>query len=174
MRDGAFFAPAIELGIKPFYYIHEGGYFVFASEIKALLAFPGIRAIADDEAVLSFLVHGNCDYGERTVFRGIKALQASCCLNVDLRTTQCKPSRYYRVESKPGADQSDEEHIEGLRDLLLCSMRKHLISDVRVGSCLSGGLEFIGSGRAHRKNRTRPPGSGDSGRQKALHLHLLL
>ena len=118
-RSGAFFAPATNSGIKPFYYFNEGGYFVFASEIKALLAFPGVQAIADEEAVLSFLVHGNCDYGERTVFRGIKALQASCCLNVDPRTTECKPSRYYRVEPKPASDQGDDERIEGLRELLL-------------------------------------------------------
>jgi asparagine synthase (glutamine-hydrolysing) len=129
------------LGIKPFYYIHEGGYFVFASEIKALLAFPGVQSTADDEAVLSFLVHGNCDYGERTVFRGIKALQASHCLSVDLRTTQCTPWSYYCVEPKSAPDQSDEERIEGLRELLLSTMRKHLISDVRIGSCLSGGLD---------------------------------
>jgi asparagine synthase (glutamine-hydrolysing) len=139
--QGRLFCARDRLGIKPFYYMNEGGYFVFASEIKALLAFPGVQAIADDEAVLSFLVHGNCDYGERTVFRGIKALQASHCLSVGLRTTQRNPSRYYCVEPESRPDQSDGERIEGLRELLLCTMRKHLISDVRVGSCLSGGLD---------------------------------
>jgi asparagine synthase (glutamine-hydrolysing) len=129
------------LGIKPFYYTSQGGYFVFASEIKALLAFPGVQAVADDDAVLSFLGHGNCDCGERTVFRGIKALRASHYLSLDMRTKQFAPRRYYCLEPKPVHAQTDEEQIEGLRELLLETVRKHLISDVRVGSCLSGGLD---------------------------------
>ncbi len=129
------------LGIKPFYYARRNGYLVFASEIKALLAFPGITAAADDDAVLSFLVHGNCDYGERTVLRGITALPASHCLTLDLRTRQLASRRYYRVEPGPLHGGNDDEQVQGLRKLLMETMRKHLISDVRVGSCLSGGLD---------------------------------
>jgi asparagine synthase (glutamine-hydrolysing) len=129
------------LGIKPFYYTTQGAYFVFASEIKALLAFPGVRAVADDDAVLDFLVHGNCDVGERTVFRGVKALQASHCLSLDMRAKQFAGRRYYCLEPKPIPGQTDETRIAGLRELLTDVMRKHLISDVRIGSCLSGGLD---------------------------------
>jgi asparagine synthase (glutamine-hydrolysing) len=129
------------LGIKPFYWTSQRGYFVFASEIKALLAFPGVQAVTDDDAVHDFLVHGNCDCGERTIFRGIKALRASHCLSLDMRAKQFAPRRYYCLEPKPVHVQTDEEQIEALRELLLGTMRKHLISDVRVGSCLSGGLD---------------------------------
>ena len=76
-RTGRLFCARDRLGIKPFYYATPTGYFVFASEIKALLAFPGLTPIADDDAVVDYLVHGNCDYGERTVFRGVKALSAA-------------------------------------------------------------------------------------------------
>jgi asparagine synthase (glutamine-hydrolysing) len=74
--DGAqagLFCASDRLGIKPFYWTSQRGYFVFTLEIKALLAFPGVQAVADDDAVHSFLVHGNCDCGERTVFRDINA-----------------------------------------------------------------------------------------------------
>src|SRR3989449_7377333 len=62
---GRLFCARDRLGIKPFYYAMPAGAFVFASEIKALLAFPGVDATPDDEAVVAFLAHANCDYGER-------------------------------------------------------------------------------------------------------------
>jgi asparagine synthase (glutamine-hydrolysing) len=129
------------LGIKPFYYAHRDGYFVFASEIKSLLAFPGVQAVANDDAILSFLVHGNCDFGERTLLRGINALQASHCLSLDVPAKRLAVRRYYSLSPRPVHDLKDEERIERLRALLVETMRKHLISDVRVGSCLSGGLD---------------------------------
>src|SRR5713226_141019 len=58
---GRLFCARDRLGIKPFYYATPGDYFLFASEIKALLPFPGLQAVADDEIVLGFLVHSNCD-----------------------------------------------------------------------------------------------------------------
>ena len=142
--DGAqerLFCARDRFGIKPFYYMLHGGYFIFASEIKALLAFPGVQPAADDDAVLSFLVHGNCDYGERTMFLGVKALVASHCLSVDFRSKRFAPRRYYSIEPVDVPGHSDDERIEELRELLVRSMRMHLISDVRVGSCLSGGLD---------------------------------
>ena len=57
------------LGIKPFYYAAISDYFIFASEIKSLLSFPGIEPVADYAAVLGFLIHANCDYGSRTMVR---------------------------------------------------------------------------------------------------------
>jgi asparagine synthase (glutamine-hydrolysing) len=128
-------------GIKPFYYALQNGYFIFASEIKTLLAFPGVEAVADDEAVLGFLTHGNCDYSERTMFRDIKSLPASHCLDIDLSTRQFEPRPYYQLNPHTRYDMSDADQIERLQELLVDSVRKHLISDVRIGSCLSGGLD---------------------------------
>src|SRR5438876_81554 len=73
---GRLFCARDRVGIKPFYYATPGGYFVFASEIKALLAFPLCKAVPDDEAAVGFLVHANCDYGQRTAFRDSFALPA--------------------------------------------------------------------------------------------------
>src|SRR3989442_9553304 len=71
---GRLFAARDRLGIKPFYYATPGGVFAFASEMKALLACPGLDATPDDDAVVGFLIHANCDYGERTLLRAVKAL----------------------------------------------------------------------------------------------------
>src|SRR2546428_13689874 len=71
---GRLFCARDRLGIKPFYYAMPAGAFVFASEIKALLAFPGVDATPDDEAVVALLAHADCDYGERALLRAGPAL----------------------------------------------------------------------------------------------------
>jgi asparagine synthase (glutamine-hydrolysing) len=140
-RKGRLFATRDRLGIKPFYYATADGYFIFASEIKSLLSFPGLDAEADDDAVFGFLAHGNCDYGERTVVKNVKALPAAHSLTLDFSERRIKTSRYWQLKPAPKNDARDREQIERLKDLLLDSTRKHLISDVRAGSCLSGGLD---------------------------------
>jgi asparagine synthase (glutamine-hydrolysing) len=149
-RRGRLFCARDRLGIKPFYYAMPKGYFIFASEIKGLLPFPGTEVEADDDAVVGFLVHGNCDYGERTVLKGVKALLAGHALTLDVASKQLAIKRYWSL--KPNHDlvapaslaseaKMDEERVTALRERLLDTMRLHLISDVRAGSCLSGGLD---------------------------------
>src|SRR5260370_488889 len=94
-RQRRLFCARDRLGIKPFYYAIVREHFLFASEIKALLSFPGLQAVADDENVLGFLVHGNCDYGERTAFRDVKALPAAHCLTLDPGTPPLKGQPYW-------------------------------------------------------------------------------
>ncbi len=146
-RRGRLFCARDRLGIKPFYYATPTGYFIFASEIKGLLPFPGVEVEADDDAVVGFLVHGNCDYGERTIFKRVKALPAGHALTLDVATKRLAVRRYW--ELKPNHDlvapasaaNADDERIAALRDRMLDTMRLHLISDARAGSCLSGGLD---------------------------------
>jgi asparagine synthase (glutamine-hydrolysing) len=140
-RRGRLFCVRDRLGIKPFYYVAAGGFFIFASEIKSLLSFPGVEASADDEAVLGFLAHGNCDYGERTVVRNVKALPAAHSLVLDIGAKQIVMKQYWNLQPRPENGAGDKESIDRLRALLLEIMRKHLLSDVRAGSCLSGGLD---------------------------------
>src|SRR2546430_11099063 len=90
------FCPRDRLGIKPFYYATPPGAFIFASEIKALLAYPGLEARADDEAVVGFLVHANCDYGERTLLTSVKALAPAHALTLAAATGRFAPLAYWR------------------------------------------------------------------------------
>jgi asparagine synthase (glutamine-hydrolysing) len=139
---GRLFCARDRLGIKPFYYAMPRDHFVFASEIKALLPFPGLDPAPDDDAVLGFLVHGNCDYRERTILRQVSALPAGHALTLDIATGQLRRWPYW--EPAPRQDWTglgDGARIDLLRDLLLRTTRSHLLSDVRAGSCLSGGLD---------------------------------
>jgi len=64
------------LGIKPLYYAKVGSVFIFASEIKALLKFPGINKSADYKALSSYLTF-RYTYGNQSYFQNIKKLSES-------------------------------------------------------------------------------------------------
>jgi asparagine synthase (glutamine-hydrolysing) len=139
---GRLFCARDRLGIKPFYYARPQDHFIFASEIKGLLPFPGLNPAPDDDAVLGFLVHGNCDYRERTILREVTALPAAHALVLDIGTGNLKRWSYWSPLPKPDwSNLKDEARIELLHQLLIDTTRSHLISDVRAGSCLSGGLD---------------------------------
>ena len=139
---GRLFCARDRLGIKPFYYASPRDHFIFASEIKGLLPFPGLNPAPDDAAVLGFLVHGNCDYRERTILGQVTALPAAHALVLDLASGNLQRWCYWTPA--PKSDWSalqDDARVELLHQLLVDTTRSHLISDVRAGSCLSGGLD---------------------------------
>jgi asparagine synthase (glutamine-hydrolysing) len=140
-ETGQLFCARDRLGIKPFYYATPAGSFVFASEIKAFTALPQCKLTPDDEAAVGFLVHANCDYGQRTMFRDIQALPAAHSLSVEAGTGRISIRRYWAPGLQTDRALCDGAHVEQLRHSLMATMRKHLISDVRAGSCLSGGLD---------------------------------
>lgn len=163
---GRLFCARDRLGIKPFYYATPPGAFVFASEIKALLAYPGVAAVADDEAAVAFLAHSNCDYGERTLLRTVKALPPAHALTVDAATGQVATRAYWQLVPQAPNGGGDGQRLEGLRTLLEETTRRHLVSDVRVGSCLSGGLDsstIVGLiGKIRREQPDAAEALGDS------------
>ena len=67
-------------GIKPFYYTTAGGSFLFASEIKALLAYPAVGKMPDDKMLCTYLAWGVQDQCSRTMFDGILQIRAGPCL----------------------------------------------------------------------------------------------
>jgi asparagine synthase (glutamine-hydrolysing) len=139
---GRLFCARDRLGIKPFYYASPQDHFIFASEIKGLLPFPSLSRAPDDEAVVGFLVHGNCDYRERTILREVRALPAAHALLLDIGSGKLTQWSYWDPSPKPDwTGLGDAERVSLLRELLLDTTRSHLISDVRAGSCLSGGLD---------------------------------
>jgi asparagine synthase (glutamine-hydrolysing) len=129
-------------GIKPFYYTEIAGSFIFASEIKALLAHPGVGAKPDDEALLTFLAWGILDHSNKTMFDGVYQLRPAHAMLV---TSDGNPAqfRYWDVSVNPAitSDVPDEIAATRLLSLLRDAVRIHLRSDVPVGTCLSGGID---------------------------------
>jgi asparagine synthase (glutamine-hydrolysing) len=138
-RDNTLFCARDRFGVKPFYYVNTPKEFAFGSEIRQLL--PLIkRRVADDDLVSDFLVCGLSDHTNRTFFEGVEKLPPGHRLRVNVSTGQFDVARYYAL--KPQLTKVDDANApHSLKDLLDDATRLRLRSDVRVGTCLSGGLD---------------------------------
>ncbi|HEY1341697.1 MAG TPA: asparagine synthase (glutamine-hydrolyzing) [Bryobacteraceae bacterium] len=134
------FAARDRLGKKPFYYYWDGSLFVFASEIKAILAHPSITATFEDSLLSEYLAFGYTS-GDRTLFRGIRKLMPGHTLT--LTPENLLIQRYWDLPKQPPADGSrpDEEWIAECRRRLEETVRMRLMSDVPLGMFLSGGVD---------------------------------
>ncbi len=133
------FAARDRLGKKPFYYSHSSDRFIFASELKALLAAPGVRREIDPEAVDEFLSTYYVG-GSRTILRHVAKLPPAHWLT--LEDGRLTVRRYWRptfhADDPP---RKDEEYREELESRFRESVRRRLISDVPLGAFLSGGID---------------------------------
>jgi asparagine synthase (glutamine-hydrolysing) len=126
------------LGIKPLYYTQTAdGFFLFASEIRALLAWPGVRAELDREALWDYLGQRYVP-GPRTAFKGIAKLPAGHLAIVSADGVGIR--RYWDVPLD-GETWSEAECVATFRELVTDSVRRELVSDVPLGVFLSGGLD---------------------------------
>ena len=131
------------LGIKPLYYHVGREHLTFASEIKAMLAVPGVPREVDPEALDLYL---SLRYvpGPRTLFRGIKKLEPGHLLvweNDCVRTPQYWDLRTVADGRDEHAGASDDELVGRFGELLESCVDSHLMSEVPLGLFLSGGLD---------------------------------
>ncbi len=128
-------------GIKPVYY-HDGPKtFLFGSEIKAILEHPDAPREVDREGLLEYFTFQNF-FTDRTLFRGIKLLPAGCYLTIGESGGQPSIKRYWDYHfSGESSGTSLEESTEELHRLFLQAVSRQLVSDVPVGSYLSGGMD---------------------------------
>jgi asparagine synthase (glutamine-hydrolysing) len=141
-RQQRLFCARDRLGIKPFYYAQAGSSFLFASEIKALLAHPDVGKCPDDRTLGTFLAWGVLDHSGRTMFDGIFQLEPAHAMVVTAAGPQ-PPFRYWDVTVNPAVRSGtrDDEAASRLLAVLRDATRIHLRSDVAVGTCLSGGID---------------------------------
>jgi asparagine synthase (glutamine-hydrolysing) len=124
-------------GEKPLYLREEGGAVFFASEVKALLALPNLRAEADPQAARDFLT---CRFvpGSRTLFRGIRKLAPASCAFWELG--RLRETRYWVApDREPGAEKerAAPDAVEGFVSRLDEAVR----SCAGSGVLLSGGID---------------------------------
>jgi asparagine synthase (glutamine-hydrolysing) len=134
-RRRTLFCSRDRFGIKPFAYRWDGRRLVFASEPRALLADPLLRAEPNLRAVRDFIEQGYTDHRDETFFAGVSQLPAGHNLILDqdgLRT-----ERWW--ELVPGEPPADP--VAAFRELFVDSVRLRLRSDVPLGTALSGGLD---------------------------------
>lgn len=125
-------------GEKPFFYFYDEEQFVFASEIKAILPFLEKRE-ANIPAIIPFIIRGNIDcYKNETFFKDIFRLEPSCNMAIDLKELKIQKTAYYALAKK---EIDTSNFYVKTKELLEDSIRLRLRSDVKVGGCLSGGLD---------------------------------
>lgn len=125
-------------GVKPLYYTVVGNTLAFASEVKAFLALPDFRAAPDPFALSEHFTFQNT-FGARTFFEGVKLLEAGhylLCEDGRIQTRQ-----YWDLRFEPQGSLSLQQWAAGLRERFEAAVKRQLMSDVPVGSYLSGGMD---------------------------------
>ena len=129
-------------GIKPLYYAWTGRTFVFGSEVKALLEHPGVSPELDRTALVEYLTFQNY-LSYCTLFKGVRLLPPGTHLTLSTDgATDVAPVQYWDFQfEEPAQPRDDEAYAEELDRLFRQAVRRQLVSDVDLGSYLSGGID---------------------------------
>jgi len=128
------------IGIKPFYYYLTDDYFIFASEIKSLVASSIYCPEPDWEGVYHAMTF-ECAPRPMTCFKGIRALEQGHWLRIDTRGRHQK-ERFWRMPiGEIDYLKTQRQWQEELDDMLHRAVRRRLVADVQVGTFMSGGVD---------------------------------
>jgi asparagine synthase (glutamine-hydrolysing) len=143
------------IGIKPLYIYRDAEKLLFASEPKAILAFPGFKPELDHAALEDYLAYGVVP-GPRSIFEGITKLPPGHTLLAEPCRLGAAPRRYWRLRFEPEESLSAEEWQEAVQAKFDDAVRAHMIADVPVGAFLSGGLDSSAVVAAASRQTTGP------------------
>lgn len=137
-RQRRLFLARDRIGVKPLFYSTLGHGFLFASEIKTILANPSVKPQIDQNGIAQILLLGPGRIPGSGVFRGIEELMPGCCGVYEGGKWSWK--RYWRLTDAPHED-SFEDTAEKVRNLVYDAVKRQLVCDTPVGTFLSGGLD---------------------------------
>ena len=130
-------------GVKPIYYTASPSSLGFASEIKQLLDWGGLERSANEAVIFDFLKFGVADHSSETFFKGIFQIQPGHFVEMNFLGSIPKvhQQRWYDLSSAV-AEFSNKPSDEKLwQNSFRNAVNSHLVCDVPLGSCLSGGLD---------------------------------
>jgi asparagine synthase (glutamine-hydrolysing) len=140
-RRNRLFLARDRYGVKPLYYRFERGVLVFGSEVKSILRHPDASVSVDVDALNEYFSFQNV-FSDRTLFAGVKLLPAGHSLSVTLGDTgSLRTERYWDYDFREEERGTEEEYVEELRRLFAAAVNRQLVSDVEIGSYLSGGID---------------------------------
>lgn len=129
------------LGIKPLYYAQTSETFLFASELKGLMAAQLVGKEISPAGLVGYLLFGSVP-NPWTIYDDIRALEPGCTLVISLDAPALPtPQRYWALPTDESGTTTYEQAVAQVRELLAESVRIRLISDVPLGAFLSGGLD---------------------------------
>ena len=126
------------IGVKPLFYMLHGGGLLFASEMKTILAYPTVKAGLDGQGVAQLIMLGPGRLPGSGVFRGIREIEPGWCGFYE--QGRLRLTRYWQLKDREHRD-TFEETAETVRFLVTDAIRRQMVSDVPLGTFLSGGLD---------------------------------
>lgn len=126
------------IGVKPLFYSQRGSSFLFASEIKALLAHPLVSPTINREGLAEIFAMGPARTPGHGVFEQISELKPGYSMVVNSKGTHIQ--QYWSLVCKPHLE-SFEETVGSVRNLVFDAIKRQLVSDVPLCTLLSGGLD---------------------------------
>lgn len=132
-------------GVKPlFYSFTEAGEFIFASEPKAILAYPDVPSKVNTEAIAEFLLMGHSFaagvlHNHGTFYEGIYQLPAG--YYATLKEDHLEEVQYYDLPFSSEQEHDQQKNIAAVRKALLASVDDRIPEEVEVSVGLSGGLD---------------------------------
>jgi asparagine synthase (glutamine-hydrolysing) len=152
-RTGALFLARDRVGVKPLYCRSDGGKLIFASEIKAILAAPGVSAEPDLAAIETWLSLRFVP-GPRTLFAGIAALPPGHVARFADGALTLR--RYWSVPCEASVRKPDRHYRETFAELFDDAVTSRLISEVPLGAYLSGGIDSTAVVATMARHATHP------------------
>jgi asparagine synthase (glutamine-hydrolysing) len=138
-KEKILFLARDRLGKKPLKYYFNEKFFIFASELKAILKDKEVKREIDWGAIDEYLTYQYVPH-PKTGFKGIFKLEPAHYLLVTL-DRKIKKERYWNLNYSQKLNLSENEWIEAIEEKLRESVKIRLISDVPLGAHLSGGID---------------------------------
>jgi len=143
------------VGIKPFYYIHDGNRFYFGSEYKPLKLSPLFSNRLNMQQISRGLLFELVSYRDQSYFERIKVLPERS--NLVFKNGQVSVTEYWDLNSSKKFHGSFEDKKGRFLELFRDSVKLHMRSDVEVGGCLSGGLDSSAIASVVGKDHSQVP-----------------
>lgn len=126
------------MGVKPLFFKRHQGGLLFASEIKTILAYPTVKPQLDADGAAEILLLGPGRTPGCGVFLGIQEIEPGCCGYYE--NGRLDIWRYWQLRDREHREDFDET-VATVRQLVLDAIKRQTVSDVPIGTFLSGGLD---------------------------------
>ena len=128
-------------GIKPLYYARQGNIFAFGSEQKAITSTPEFNRKLNKPALLEYFTFQNI-FTDQTLLEDIHIIKAGHYATLNTQSSTFSTHQYWDYRFRePDHQASKQEYLEELDRLFKQAVNRQLVSDVELGSYLSGGMD---------------------------------
>ena len=152
-NDRSVFLARDQAGQKPLYYLEDGNRLVFASELKALLAYPDLPRSLSKSGLNEYLAYGYVS-DEGTILEGYKKLPPGWAARYSLDSGCLNKWQYWSRPHFEVGGSDEDELLDEFQEILTRTIRNQLVADVPLAVTLSGGLDssIVAAIAAHERN----------------------